>query len=89
MRRREPTLDPAVAAELEALEAALDALIQTRAERLLHHRRLGAHVAYERGELGLGGGVARERGLQRLELGGDGGIEGGLTTAHGRPPGVG
>ena len=63
--------------------------IQSRPERRLHRRRLGAHVAHERGELGLGGGVAGERGLQRLELGGHGGIEGGLTTAHDRPLEVG
>ena len=54
-----------------------------------HRRRLGAHVAHERGELGLGGGIAGEGGLERFELGGHGGIEGGLMTAHGRPPAVG
>ena len=72
-----------------ALEAALDALIQPRPEGGLHRRGLGADVAHERGQLGLGGGVAGERRLQRLELGGHSGIEGGLTTAHDRPLEVG
>ena len=70
-------------------EAARDALVQARPEAGRHRRRLGAHVAHERGELGLGGGIAGEGGLERFELGGHGGVEGGLMTAHGRPPEVG
>ena len=72
-----------------ALESALDALIQARPERGRDGRRLGAHVAHERCELGLGGAITGEGGLERLELGGHGGIEGGLTTAHDRPLEVG
>ena len=71
-----------------AVEAALDAPVQARAEVGRHGRRLGAHVAHERGQLGLGARMAREGGLKRFELGSHGGVQGGLMTAHGRPPEV-
>ena len=115
MRRRETTLDPAVAAELEALEAALagDPAAEPELVALVRDVRAQAPTMdpgfrarlddrVERGfakaprsrsgrrrNLVPALGVAGEGGLERLELGGHGGVEGGLTTAHGRPPAVG
>ena len=70
-------------------EAVRHPVIQARPEVGRHRGRLGAHVAHERGEVGLGGGIAGKGGLERRQLGGYGGIEGGLMTAHDRPPEVG